>query len=1076
MNHIAELLNQAAQAWWVSVVHATWQSALVAGVILLAVWMARRLPSPLRYGLVLLVLVKFAVPPFWTLPTGLLSQFQLTVPREAGRTMAARPTERAEEFAAFEREPMDVGGEVRGPSGTGLPLAKPTDLRSQWQDEHPVKATSVRSWMSLRSFDWRVGCMLLHFAGVLVVGAWIARQYWRIARIIRSAQAVTCGPLYESFRQAADRLGLRRSVRLMVCSQPIAPLAFGVVRRVVLVPSGLLDQLSTNEQQMLVAHELAHHRRRDLWVLALQAAVVSVWWFNPFAWLVNRALIRMREECCDDLLLCDGMASSNRYSQTLLHIVEWCSVREVARSAVWFASRMHPLGVRITRVMDSTLNRSARLSLMGTAILFATATVVLPGMAQQTSSPDEIRSPSPTSHQSDRRHGPQESVEDSNHKPIAEERVDVYGDPLPRGAIARLGTVRYRKFGDSGLHFLADSKTLVGGSSSGSLWFMDRDSGRVVREVAADMRIGALTVSPDRKTIAAVGRPDQTETLDNWALVLWDASTGERRKRVTWVESRVSRSGSLAFSPDGKTIATACDRGRIRFWDVDSCKESSNHAFLNMDIRNIAFSPDGSMLGIVSYRELFLWDWRNAAEPYAVADDFPDFRSQSIAWSPDGKVLAFVGGGRACELRFLEVSSKRTIEPLDTADRSYYPVGMAFSSDGKSFVVPCFSNRSIEVWDMDTGRLAKTFGMTPHRYLDSRLSPDDQWLAVSNRAFIEVWNLRTGKAIGEQFIGHRGGIYEMVLSLDGASVVTGGADGNVRVWDARSGRHLRGLAHGQKCVTGLDISPNGERIASMSMDDTTVVWDAETGQRIFELPGDGNLRAATVRITSDAHRLLTFGRDMVLRAWNLQTGDAIVEHRLRPSRLGDPALAGRNVNPFGAVGEGPYPENATFTVDGKLFLLSLQGILYLFDVESGKELSKSEPSFRLDEFGISRDARRLVTKDVPQRGTGAYLHVRDLRTKKVLAEIELQQRSPGNLTISANGRFIAMTGRDSSASETNHWIDVWETETGRHHARITGFTSYPHALAFSPDGKRIASTHFDTTVLVWGIEQFRVQN
>jgi WD40 repeat protein len=107
------------------------------------------------------------------------------------------------------------------------------------------------------------------------------------------------------------------------------------------------------------------------------------------------------------------------------------------------------------------------------------------------------------------------------------------------------------------------------------------------------------------------------------------------------------------------------------------------------------------------------------------------------------------------------------------------------------------------------------------------LSPDDQRLAVGNRAFIEVWNLRTGKAIGEQFIGHRGDIYEMVFLLDGASVVTGGADGNVRVWDATSGRHLRVLAHGQKCVTGLDISPDGKRIASTHIDTTVLVWDIE---------------------------------------------------------------------------------------------------------------------------------------------------------------------------------------------------------------------------------------------------------
>ena len=77
MNPIADFLNGAGDAWWPLAVHVTWQASLVAAVVLSAVWVGRRWPSPLRYGLMLVALFKFVAPPFLALPAGAFSRLHL---------------------------------------------------------------------------------------------------------------------------------------------------------------------------------------------------------------------------------------------------------------------------------------------------------------------------------------------------------------------------------------------------------------------------------------------------------------------------------------------------------------------------------------------------------------------------------------------------------------------------------------------------------------------------------------------------------------------------------------------------------------------------------------------------------------------------------------------------------------------------------------------------------------------------------------------------------------------------------------------------------------------------------------
>jgi beta-lactamase regulating signal transducer with metallopeptidase domain len=335
MNAWVDALNHAASNWWPHVLHATWQSSLVAGLFLLIVWAGRRWPAQIRYGLVVIALVKFTIPPTLSLPTGLFSRLGPTVV-----VSIEAADESAGEAAARDAGALAALGQVR----------------------------------------WRAWLMLAHAAGALAAAAWIALHCARVARMARRARAVTTGPPYELLGRLSQRLGLRRRVRLLVTDEPVAPMAFGAFRPGVLVPASVFREAPCEQLETVLAHELAHHRRGDLWVNWVQAILAVAWWFNPVFWLLNRAIRRAREDCCDDLLLSRKLTTDGAYCQALLNVAAQMRRSLLLAAVARFAEQVHPLGERIKRIMDPRLHRPVRLSLAAVGTMVLLAGLVLPGL------------------------------------------------------------------------------------------------------------------------------------------------------------------------------------------------------------------------------------------------------------------------------------------------------------------------------------------------------------------------------------------------------------------------------------------------------------------------------------------------------------------------------------------------------------------------------------------------------------------------------------------------------------------------------------------------------------------------
>ena len=362
MQRLLPLLNGAAATWFSFVYHITWQASLLAVLVLAVVLLGRRWPSPLRYWLLVLALAKFALPPLLSMPTGLFSHVGPAVeavPIEANFLTVAPPNPTMRDSATPLGD-IPVGSVQGKPSlGRTKPVAEPHTSAS---------VLDVKSWL-----------VLLHISGALVAACGIRRSLLAMRRTLHRATEVPDGELHRRFVRLSEQLGLRRRPRLLLSREPCGPAAFGVLRPVVLLPETVAS-LEASALDAILAHELAHHRRHDLWINWVQLALTAVWWFNPVLWVLNRQIRKVREDCCDDLLLTRNLTTGQAYCDTLLIAASKLTGRTTAGISLGLGDPLHPLGRRFERIMDHTLRRAPRLSLAGILFLAVLASVVLPGL------------------------------------------------------------------------------------------------------------------------------------------------------------------------------------------------------------------------------------------------------------------------------------------------------------------------------------------------------------------------------------------------------------------------------------------------------------------------------------------------------------------------------------------------------------------------------------------------------------------------------------------------------------------------------------------------------------------------
>src|SRR5262245_45812415 len=224
--------------------------------------------------------------------------------------------------------------------------------------------------------------------------------------------------------------------------------------------------------------------------------------------------------------------------------------------------------------------------------------------------------------------------------------VDLYGDPLPKGAVARLGTTRFRRRGDwgKGLALTPDGAMLIAASDSHSIYCWDAATGRLIREIdTSPMHVRGFALSRDGKQLAVAGfwySEDQTRTERQVRIL--DTTTGQTVQTLQRADSDLDRH-EMAFTPDGKLLISLGTAGILRVEEPASGLEILQEKFPRDVNPYFALSPDGSTIAVATganTRKFFLWRCQSGEQPREIAIPGTDRSYDQLAFSPDGTLLA----------------------------------------------------------------------------------------------------------------------------------------------------------------------------------------------------------------------------------------------------------------------------------------------------------------------------------------------------------------------------------------------------------------------------------------------------
>ena len=283
---------------------------------------------------------------------------------------------------------------------------------------------------------------------------------------------------------------------------------------------------------------------------------------------------------------------------------------------------------------------------------------------------------------------------------------------------------------------------------------------------------------------------------------------------------------SLAFSPDGKTLASGSLDGTIMLWDVPGKKRRS---ILPTDstggLYTLSFTPDGMTLVSVGATaeagSLRIWDVETGSLRRELGVTTP---ITSAAVSPDGKALAW--GDLAGAVYTCEIEAPDQPEKL-AGQHARWVTSLAFSPDGRTLVTGS-SDYQVKLWDVPTHKLRQTLTGHESWVRSVAISPDGRIIASAGQdKTTRLWDLHTGQL--KNSLPHEGRLWSVAFSPDGEMLVTAGSDGRVKLWDVAQGAEKNCLiGHDNPSVFAVAWSPTGKTVASAGADAKIKLWDVTT--------------------------------------------------------------------------------------------------------------------------------------------------------------------------------------------------------------------------------------------------------
>jgi len=529
--------------------------------------------------------------------------------------------------------------------------------------------------------------------------------------------------------------------------------------------------------------------------------------------------------------------------------------------------------------------------------------------------------------------------------------------------------------------------------------------------------VWSVAWSPDGKRLASAS--------EDGTVQVWDASSG-----TLLLTYKGHRDGvlSVTWSPDGKRLASASLDRTVQVWDASSGTPLLTYTGHRGDVYSVAWSPDGKRLASASHdKTVQVWDAGSGAFLLTYTGHRGDVLS--VAWSPDGQRLASASYDKTVQV--WDAGSGTLL--LTYKGHSSTVNSVAWSPDGKR-LASASDDKTVQVWEASSGTLLFTYTGHSNYVKSVAWSPDGKRLAsASDDKTVQVWDASSGTLL-LTYTGHNYAVNSVAWSPDGKRLASASDDKTVRVWDARSGTHLLTYKGHSSTVNSVAWSPDGKRLASASYDKTVQMWEASGGTLLLTYKGHSDA-VESVAWSPDGKRLASASVDRTVQVWEASSGTHL----------------------FTYTGHRDIVSSVAWSPDGKrLASANFDGTVQVWDASSGTLLlTYKGHSSTVNSVVWSPDGKRLASANFD--GT---VQVWDAGSGAPLFTYKGHRGGVYSVAWSPDGQRLASASGDKT-------VQVWEASSGTHLLTYTGQSDTVLSVAWSRDGKRLASASYDKTVQVW---------
>jgi WD40 repeat protein len=507
--------------------------------------------------------------------------------------------------------------------------------------------------------------------------------------------------------------------------------------------------------------------------------------------------------------------------------------------------------------------------------------------------------------------------------------------------------------------------------------------------------------------------------------------TGSHISQTTFAETFGGIIG-IAFSLDGKYLATSDTKGDVQIWDshtwekIADCQGHKNWTWA------VEFSPDSRYLASASHDyTVKLWNPSNGECLFTIRNDYS---VNTVTFSPNGQLMAGSTQDGTIHLwRILPGQLNLEVQILiSNCERIW---SLAFSPDNLT-IVGVGEDNWVRQWSVDNGHCLATWGQHDDWIRSVKFSPSGHLIATGSRDHtIKIWDAVTKKCLNT-FQGHQDKVVAVAFSPDGQKLISGSYDRTIKLWDVDNGKCLKVFLGHCSRIWNVSFHPDGTQVASGGDDHVAKIWNLKLGRCINTITGHTNA-VLSVAVNCDKKYLASGHEDQKIRIWDISSGKVL-------------QILQGHANRVWAV---------KFAPDGYLLASgSSDYTIKLWDWQLNNCLQtlRGHDSW-VWSIVFSSDGRTLVS--------GSYdktIKIWDVYTGACLNTLHGHLSPVVSVAWSSNNQILA-------SGDFGGIIKLWHTDELNPGKNLSLHTNSIWSLDFSLDGKWLVSASYDATIKIWNV-------